>query len=81
MRYLHSVPARPRGIISLTLDFISGESASVMAVSMYPGATAFTVMLREATSRAIAMVKPINPAFEARIVRLALPGRSVRIRW
>jgi len=45
-------------------SFSSGESAAVMAVSMNPGATALTVMLREPTSRAAAMVKPINPAFE-----------------
>ena len=36
-----------------------------MAVSMKPGATALQVMLREPTSRAMAMVRPINPALEA----------------
>src|SRR5205807_10356896 len=60
-----SVPARPSGIISFTLFFRSAERPSVMAVSIYPGATAFTVILRDATSRAMAMVKPISPAFEA----------------
>ena len=35
-----------------------------MAVSMKPGATALTVMLREATSRATDMVRPISPAFD-----------------
>ena len=37
---------------------------AVIAVSMNPGATALTVMLREPTSRATAMVRPISPAFD-----------------
>jgi hypothetical protein len=32
---------------------------------MKPGAMALTVMLREATSTAMARVRPIRPAFEA----------------
>ena len=36
-----------------------------MSVSTNPGATAFTVTLREATSRATACVKPMMPAFAA----------------
>ena len=36
-----------------------------MAVSMYPGATAFTVIVRPASSRASDFVTPISPAFEA----------------
>ena len=36
-----------------------------MSVSISPGATALTVMLREATSSASALVNPINPAFDA----------------
>ena len=36
-----------------------------MSVSMSPGATAFTVMLRDATSSASAFVNPISPAFDA----------------
>ena len=36
-----------------------------MSVSMSPGATALTVMPRDATSRAIERVKPIMPALEA----------------
>ena len=36
-----------------------------MSVSMSPGATTLTVMLREATSRASALQNPISPAFEA----------------
>ena len=39
--------------------------AAVMSVSMKPGATAFTVMPREATSRATDFVKPTIPALLA----------------
>ena len=39
--------------------------AAVMSVSMKPGATAFTVMEREATSRATDFVKPMMPALLA----------------
>jgi len=35
-----------------------------MAVSMNSRRNGMTVMLREPTSRAAAIVKPINPAFE-----------------
>ena len=40
-------------------------SASVIAVAMKPGATQLTVMPREATSWASALVMPIMPALEA----------------
>ena len=36
-----------------------------MSVSMKPGATALTVILRLAISCASDLVKPINPAFDA----------------
>ena len=39
--------------------------ARVMSVSMKPGATTFTVMLREPISRASDFEKPIIPAFAA----------------
>ena len=39
--------------------------AAVMSVSMKPGATAFAVMPREATSRATDFVKPTIPALLA----------------
>ena len=39
--------------------------ALVMSVSISPGATTFTVMFRDATSRASALLKPIRPAFDA----------------
>src|SRR5690606_5964098 len=44
---------------------VSSASAAVMSVSMKPGATAFTVTLRDASSRASARVKPSTPAFVA----------------
>ena len=45
--------------------FTSSESTAVMSVSMNPGATAFTVMLRLAISCASDFVNPISPAFDA----------------
>ena len=36
-----------------------------MSVSISPGATTLTVMPRDATSSATALVKPISPAFDA----------------
>ena len=42
----------------------SGSGRSwVSSVSTNPGATALTVMPREASSRAVALVSPISPAF------------------
>jgi len=43
----------------------SSVSTAVMAVSMYPGATAFTVIVRLASSRASDRVRPMRPALEA----------------
>jgi hypothetical protein len=36
-----------------------------MAVEINPGATAFTVIFRDANSRARDLVRPISPAFDA----------------
>ena len=58
-----SVPARPSGIVAIIAARCFSSSTAVMAVSMYPGATAFTVIPREATSRASERVSPISPAF------------------
>ena len=41
------------------------DSASVMSVAMNPGATAFAVTPRAASSRAMVFVSPMTPAFEA----------------
>src|SRR5277367_6431127 len=57
-----SEPKRPSGIMDFILSFSSCGSGAVMGVSMKPGATAFTVMLREATSTAMARVRPISLA-------------------
>ena len=43
----------------------TSSSAFVMSVSMKPGATAFTVMPRDPTSRASDFEKPMMPAFAA----------------
>jgi len=45
----------------------------VMGVSMKPGATAFTVMLREQFPLAIAFVRPMRPAWPPRNSLAALP--------
>jgi len=42
----------PRGICEVIAVRCSSVSTAVMAVSMYPGAIAFTVMVRLASSRA-----------------------------
>ena len=54
------VPIRPTGII----DLIAGGSAVVMAEATGPGATAFTVMPRLATSRARYAVMACTPALD-----------------
>src|SRR3982750_405895 len=46
-------PRRRTGTRSLTSALILSGSASVMSVVMKPGATALTVLFREASSRAI----------------------------
>ncbi len=48
-----------------TASFALSVMAAVISVSMKPGATALTVMAREATSRAIDLVNPITPALLA----------------
>ncbi len=60
-----SVPARPSGTWRGHRRFCSSFSTAVIAVSMYPGATAFTVIVRLASSRARLFVSPISPAFDA----------------
>src|SRR5579884_439398 len=60
-----SVPMRPRGISGRRRSRAAGSSAAVMAVSIKPGATALTVIPREATSWATALVRPIKPALAA----------------
>ena len=52
-------------MFSVTFFFTSSGRLSVMSVTMNPGATALTVMLRLANSRASDLVRPINPALLA----------------
>ena len=56
---------RPSGMRVFSSSLILSESTSVIGVSMKPGAMAFTVMLREAISIAMALVSPIRPALAA----------------
>ena len=46
------------------ISAMSGSGRSwVSSVSTNPGATALAVMPRDASSRAVALVRPISPAF------------------
>jgi hypothetical protein len=51
-------------LFSMVARAASGSPA-VMSVSMKPGATALTRMLRLASSRATDFVRPMRPAFVA----------------
>ena len=57
----HAREGMRASISSLTFS----GSGSVIGVAIKPGAMALTVMLREATSLAMARVKPIKAAFAA----------------
>ncbi len=52
-------------MVSVIFVFRSVLSPEVMSVSMNPGETAFTRMLRLASSRASDLVSPISPALLA----------------
>src|SRR5881628_1251569 len=58
-------PMRPSGKRVFSSSFTLSPRTSVMGVLMKPGATAFTVMLREEISMAMAFVRPIRPPFAA----------------
>src|SRR6202007_2715188 len=58
-------PMRPSGMRVFNSSFTLSGSTSVIGVSMKPGATALTVILREAISMAMAFVRPMMPAFAA----------------
>lgn len=60
-----SSPNRDSGICSNICDFKSSLSASVISETMKPGATALTVIPRDASSRALDFVKPSIPALVA----------------
>jgi hypothetical protein len=53
------LPQRPSGVRLTTIDRIRSDIGAVMGVSMKPGQIAFTLMLREATSRAKARTPPL----------------------
>ena len=57
--------AKKLGMSLISFSRCSSGSARVMSVSMKPGATVFTVIFRDATSRAIALLNPATPAFAA----------------
>jgi len=58
-------PKRPSGIWLRTEALTFSGSPPVMSVVMKPGATAFTVMLRLASSLARVLVRPMRPALLA----------------
>ena len=60
-----TLPILERGIISSTDFFCSSDKTFVISVSIYPGATALTVIPRDASSFAADLVIPITPALEA----------------
>ena len=70
INYLTFLVALSLGLVTLAPVLVSAQVNATGAVNTNaavtaPGATALTVILREATSRARALVKPICPAFEA----------------
>ena len=58
-------PIRPAGMVPLMAAFWSSVRASVMAVSMNPGATQLTVIARLASSWATDLEAAMMPALEA----------------
>ena len=77
-QFLQGVRSGPRGIWLRVCSRTASGSAAVISVSMYPGATAFTVMLRLASSRARLLVRPMSPAFAAGVVHLARVAHHAR---
>src|SRR5690606_23717378 len=60
-----AAPRRPRGICDKMEAVCDSFKARVMSVSMKPGATQLTVMLRLPNSRARARAMPATPALAA----------------
>ena len=58
------VPRRPSGICADQSPCAVAQ-ARVMSVSISPGATTLTVICRDATSRASALLNPMSPALDA----------------
>jgi hypothetical protein len=59
------VPKRPSGVRDVISAWSAAGRSCVSSVRTNPGATALQVMPREASSRAVAFVSPIRPAFAA----------------
>src|ERR1700722_10864523 len=60
-----AVPKRPSAIRVFNISRAGSPSALVISVTMKPGATAFAVIPRDASSRATDFVNPMRPAFDA----------------
>ena len=59
-----TVPKRPSGVCALIWSVRLAGRSLVSSVTTKPGATALQVMPRDATSRAVALVRPIRPALD-----------------
>ena len=55
---------RPSGVAALMASLTLAGKESVSSVTTKPGATALQVMPRDATSRAVALVRPMRPALD-----------------
>jgi len=64
-RSRHRFPGRPSGIVAINRGPQLLIQRRVIGVSIYPGATAFTVMPREPLRGPSTRVSPISPAFDA----------------
>ena len=60
-----ALPSLPEGISALIFCFCSSVRAAVMSVAMNPGATALTVMPRDATYFESDLVKPMMQELDA----------------
>ncbi len=60
-----AVPKRFSGTWAISFSRTSSRTLRSMSVSVKPGATAFTVMLSRASSRAAVFVQEIRPPFAA----------------
>ena len=59
------VPNRPSGVRAVISVLSASGRSWVSSVRTNPGATALTVIERLASSRAVALVRPISPALAA----------------
>jgi hypothetical protein len=59
------VPNRPSGVLEVISAWRASGRSWVSSVRTKPGATALQVIPRDASSRAVAFVRPMRPAFAA----------------